>query len=385
MMFSLPYILLIIFLGICSLLSYSGKTDDNTRKDITYICIAVIIFFYGFRGFIHDDWINYYPAFQRCSWDNININLFNIQRGWNFEPGFTFLMCLCKGVIDSYNFFVFVCICINTALLVYFFRNRTKYLPFAFALYLVFGGHIMNANLMRNSISLLVFINALGYLRERRALPYFLMCLLALSFHISSVIFFPLYFFFHKKCNKWLYIILFIIGNLIFLLHIPVFMSIISIIIGGAGERLTYMIEAYSEGKMSELTTTISIGYLERLITGTLILCYYDRLVEIREENRVFINAFIGYFIMFFYLSEFQVISQRMSTLFIFAYWILWYDLPKCFSIGNNRRLFLAFLSVYCVLKVIGTTNFPTAEYDNILLGAKSYEERLFIHQKYEN
>ena len=332
MTYSFPYILLIVFLGICALLSYSDKTEENTKKNIAYICIAVIIFFYGFRGFIHDDWINYYPAFQKCSWDNININLFKIQRGWNFEPGFTFLMCLCKSIIDNYIFFVFICICINTSLLVYFF-----------------------------------------------------MCLLALSFHISSIIFFPLYFFFHKKCNKWLYIILFVLGNLIFLFHIPVFMSIISLIIGSTGERLRYMIEAYSEGKMSELTTTISIGYLERLITGTLILCYYNKLVAIREENKIFINSFIAYFIMFFYLSEFQVISQRMSTLFIFAYWILWYDLPKCFSIGNNRRLFIAFLSIYCILKIIGTTNFPTAEYDNILFGTKSYEERLFIHQKYEN
>ncbi len=86
---------------------------------------------------------------------------------------------------------------------------------------------------------------------------------------------------------------------------------------------------------------------------------------------------------MSFILSEFQVVSLRMAGLFIFSYWVLWGDLIKCFSIVNNRKLFMAFIGIYCSLKIIGSTNMITSEYDNILFGAKSYEERLYLHNRY--
>ena len=55
-------------------------------------------------------------------------------------------------------------------------------------------------------------------------------------------------------------------------------------------------IESYTSGNLDEMKT-LSIGYLERLFTGIMIFCYYDKLYELREENKVFINLF--YFIFF--------------------------------------------------------------------------------------
>ena len=72
-----------------------------------------------------------------------------------------------------------------------------------------------------------------------------------------------------------------------------------------------------------------------------------------------------------------------MSYLFMFAYWILWYDLVKCFAIESNRKLFLGFMFIYLSLKTVGLSNLITAEYDNVLFGIKTYEERLYIHNRY--
>ena len=128
---------------------------------------------------------------------------------------------------------------------------------------------------------------------------------------------------------------------------------------------------------------TLSIGYLERLFSGIIVFCYYDKLIEVREENKIFINAFIGYFLTALMLSEFSTISLRMSYLFMFSYWILWNDLIKCFFYENNRKLFLSFIGLYCVLKMIISTDMVTSKYDNVLFGIKSYEERLYIHNRY--
>lgn len=340
-----------------------------------------MVFFFGFRGYTCDDWIAYYPAFQSCSIEDINITLYyDSGAKWLFEPGFTVLMLLCKSIFNDFHFFTLICTCINTILLFRFLKKYTVSIPFGMMMYLCFGGYGMNTNMMRNSIAILIFINAIEYIEKRQIVRYFLMCTLALSFHISSFIYFPLYFFINRKCNKWIYASIFIICNIIFLLQIPVFVTAFSLFTNTDAGKLSLMVDSYTDSAEFQLLT---IGYLERLFSGILIFCYYDKLLSIRNENKIFINSFIAFIFMSFILSEFQVVSLRMAGLFIFSYWVLWGDLIKCFSIVNNRKLFMAFIGIYCSLKIIGSTNMITSEYDNILFGAKSYEERLYLHNRY--
>ena len=382
MIYSIPYVLLLLLYGFLAVYSYNNRDDEAVKHKIGVWCVIIFIFFFGLRGFIYDDWINYLPAFQLCDFSYINFNIFENNYNWTFEPGFTLLMCLCKAIVNDYQFLVFVTTVINTLLLYNFLRDRIDNIPVGFILFLSFGGLGMTTNLMRNSIAIMIFLNALIYLESRKPLQYFGLCLLSLSFHVSALAYFPLYFFFHYKCNKWIYLGLFIIGNVVFVLHIPVFLNIVSVLLGDSEGRIQTMVNVYTSGQFDEMKT-ISIGYLERLLTGGLVFCYYNKLIEIREENKTFINIFICYFLTTFMLSEFGTISLRMSYLFMFAYWILWYDLVKCFSIENNRKLFLGFMFVYLLLKTVGQTNLITADYDNVLFGIKTYEERLYIHNRY--
>ena len=126
----------------------------------------------------------------------------------------------------------------------------------------------------------------------------------------------------------------------------------------------------------------ISIGYIERLLTGTLAFLYLEKLKKIREDGNIFINSLLIYFVLFFFLSEFKVISMRFSNLFCYAYWIIWIDLIKCFSINNNRKLFVIFIGIYCILKIYGTTNYVIAKYDNLIFGTEPFHIKEYIFNK---
>lgn len=383
MIYTIPYLLLLLlFFGLA--LYYEQTEETDARNKISYGCFAVMLLFFGFRGFIFDDWQIYYSLFQDCSFENVWFNVYTYKNAhWTCEPGFTLLMATCKSLIDSYYFFNFVCTVIVTALLFNFFRQQKfDNFPFALILYLCFGGIIMSTNLMRNTIAIMVFINAIKYIDERKPIPFFLLCIVAISFHLSALMYLPTYFFLHRRINKWFFVGIFLMGNFIFLTHTSIFLKVMSVFIGTDSGRLSIMLEDYTSGTMDQ-ATGISIGYLERLFSSFLIFCYYDRLVEVRKNNAIFINSFILYFVLSFYFSEFKEASLRMSYLFIFAYWILWRDLVYCFSIENNRRLFAGFLFLYCMLKMVGHTDVVTSEYDNVLFGAKSYEERLYIHNRF--
>lgn len=381
MIYSLPYVLLVIVLGFIAIYSQSID-DEKTKRHLYVICFGILLFFFGFRGFICDDWQNYYPAFKECSLDDISFNIFDFSDSkWTFEPGFTFLMWLCKSLFANYFFFQFICCSIDLFLLFLFLRRRTDNIPFTLMLFVCLGGFIMMTNLLRNSIAILIFANSLAYIEKRKPIQYFAFCLMALSFHVSSLLFFPLYFFINLRCNKWIYLFIFFVGNIVFLGDIKIFVPISSFIIGDSSGRLQNMVNAYTSGSL-DASTGISLGYIERLITGVIVFCYYDKLCEVRKENKVFINLFILYFILFFYLSEFKEMSQRLANLFFFSYWILWGDLLRCFHFENNRKLFIGFISIYCIIRMVAMTDEPKYEYDNILFGAKSYQERVYLHTK---
>ena len=184
--------------------------------------------------------------------------------------------------------------------------------------------------------------------------------------------------FIHRKLNKWVYLTIFVVCIIIFVLHIPIFLKLINLT-GIGGVFIDKKIDAYTE-----LSTArgFGMGFIERLITGILVFCYYEKLYDARVENRIFINSLVAFFISIFLFSEFAEISKRIYILFIYAYWILWCDLIKCFYYERNKLLFSTFVGLYCIVKTATTLNAPIHEYDNLLFGIKSYQERKYIFQK---
>lgn len=377
MEFALPYLLLISLLGLLAYV-YESDIEDKWRHCINAVCVIVVVFFFGFRGFCFYDWNSYFPAFQ--SFNSAELSQLPIYK-WRFEPGFTLFMALCKGVCDNYHFFVFVCTCLNTWLLMRFFLRRVTNIPLAFTVCICMYGFMLMTDLMRNSISILIFINALPYLQQRRPLPYFSLILLAFTFHISAVIYLPFYFCLHRRWSKWVIVGVFLAGNAVYLLHIPVFLSIASIFLDIISPGLAWKVHEYTD-LMANEEFRLSIGYLERLLTGVLVMLYIDRLREVRRDGDLFINSILLYFAMFFFFSEFKTVSLRMSLLFAYAYWIIWIDLIRCFALQNNRRLFVAFLSIYCLFKIYGSTNNIICKYDNLLFGIEPYHLRVLTYDK---
>lgn len=358
-----------------AILLHQRKDDEEFCHKITVCGVLVFFLFFAFRGYIFTDWLTYYPEFEECSFDQ----LLNFELGDSREPGYLLLQLICKSIVDNYHFFVFVNTLISTILLLSFFRKYTSNIFLALIIYLVFDGFVISINLMRNSISIFIFLNSLEYLKNRNALRYFTMCLLSLSFHFSAILYFPLYFFFHIKLNKWIYLATFILCNAVFILHIPIFLKLFSLT-GLGGDFIEHKLEYYTEVGNG---LGFGLGYIERLAIGLLVFCYYDKLNAIREENKIFINALIAYFIAIFMFSEFTEISSRIRMLFVFSYWILWGDLIKCFAFERNRMLFVSFIGIYCIMKTIGTINQPVQEYDNLLFGdIKSFQERKYIFER---
>lgn len=373
---ALPYLLLVLAYGL--LYFYHQYTQSSIHRTyINIVCVLIFVFFFGFRGFINYDWVNYYPFFNSLTSDPLR-NIETIQ----MEPGFVLLASVSKLVYPSYQLFVFVCTIINITLLTLFFNKYTEKTPLAFLIFLCMNGFQMSTDLMRNSISILIIINTFNYIQERRPIPYMFWCLFAASFHSSSLFFIPLYFVLNRSYNRWVLIGIFVAANIVYILHIPIFREIVSLFIGLVSPTTAQWIDTYLN---FDATTgsVLSIGYIERLITGVLMFCYLGKLRNIRKDNDIFINSLFLFLCLFLFLSEFRTISMRVSTLFSYSYWIIWIDLLDCFRYRNNRFLFILFIVTYCLLKTYSNNKNKLSDYYNVLFEEKNYTERLLHFRQY--
>lgn len=376
MIYSIPYVLLILFLMVLSVL-YAQHREESVEygRRLEWVGLSIFFVFFAFRGFIFTDWVTYYVEFDKTTWDD----LLMWETGKEMrEPGFIVLMNVCKTIFDNYHFFIFVQTSIITWLFVSFLRKYSDNILCSLVVFLCFWGVVIVANLLRNAIALFIMINSFQYIHERKPLAYYTACMTALCFHYSALIFFPLYFFMHRHLNRWVYLAIFAACNVIFLLHIPVFLKLVSLL-GIGGDFLENKLEWYTDASKG---LGVGFGYLERLITGLLVFCYYDKLNRIRPENSIFINALVAYYVSIFTFSQFPEVANRIGMLFLASYWILWNDLLKCFEFRNNRYLFMSFIGLYCIFKTMTTINQPCNEYDNLLFGIKSYQERKYIFER---
>jgi len=360
------------------------RLSASLRQRMWIPCSFLLVLFFGLRGYVGDDWLGYVPVYDYVQPKDFHFNIFG-NHSFRYEPGFAILAYICRMIAGGggYLFFQFVVTVLQLALLIRFLRRNSDNLPFSLVIFLAMGGLIMLINTMRNTLALFIFLNGLHYISERRFWRYLAVCVVAMMFHMSSFLFIPLYLFLHRPINKWVFLGLFIVSYLIVLLRIPVLSLGIGVIADMIGGKLSFMVKAYLEdANMNRLSFALSIGSLERLATGITVFLFWDKLLAIRKENVLYINALLIFFVFYFAFSEVREVGRRLSELFIYSYWIIWPDLLKCMTGRIMRLAYIAFLFAYCSLKVIGTVGYPNTRYENILTGVTRYELRRQQHEE---
>ncbi len=378
MTYSFPYLLLLTFFAFAAVV-YDHMEDETLRKRINYAALAVFFVFFAFRGYVYTDWQNYESLLSRVEW-NFMFSLTDSESKEMVEPGFVALCMCCKTIHESYPLLVCVCTLINTALFLRFLRQRhIDNLPLAFMLFITFQGLTIMFNLLRNAISMFIFMNALQYIEKRKPLPYFALCTAALMFHMSSAVFFPLYFFLNRRLNRWVYLGIAVALMLFFLSKISLVGTALQLA-GIEGDK----VEAYTENLTSSRGISLT-DTLENVSLLALVMLYYDEIIAKHRGHAVIVNSLLMYFFMYYILAEFKIMSDRFAMLFSYSFWILWADFIHLLYLKNNRILLSSVIYLYCAFILVRTINTPAQEYDNLLFGAKSMQERqTILHRTYE-
>ena len=379
--YSVPYIIVILILFY---LAYkeSKSISDKKKNILINIASLLLIFFFGLRGFIQSDFQNYYPWFENLP----TLWSFNKLHGTfaeNYEPGFVLFTIICKSIFPNYFIWVFICALIDIILLRKIFKEYSCNVCLSFAIYFAIGAIIMEFNLMRNVKAILILILATKYIREHKVWKYLLCVLIAMSFHLISIIFIPLYFVLNKKWSKPLLIGIFIVCMAVLFLQIsflPTFLPSIAQILGGEYAILT---ESYMDSGALDTSYGISFGLIERVITFFLVFYYYGRWSDNTGNRYIYLNMVVIYFMCFSLLTEMSVLLERFAYFFALSYCIFYPNLFKVIHSSNIRIILTLFIFLVFSLKIAQQTQTVVCKYDNLLFGIESFEERLSTLQTF--
>jgi hypothetical protein len=357
---------------------FHNINKQQSTKWIRVLTIVGFLFFFGLRGFVYTDWYNYYPYFNGLP------KLWEIGSGtFQYEIGFELYSIFIKSIWNNYFFWIFISSLIDACLLHVFFKRYSKYYVLGIIIFVVFHGFIIEINLLRNIKAMLLFLLSLRYIKEQKIIPFLLLNILAISFHLSAIVYIPAYFLLHREYSKKILWAIFLIGNIVFLAQLEYIAPIFNFLGNMIGGKTALKTSLYLHDNFYSKPYGFSLGYFERIFTYIVVMACYNKLLKQNKTNIIFINAYVLYFFVFFFCSEMTVITQRVPLLFVFSYWILYSRLYELIALRKAKLVFLSLFTLYSILKLGGSNQDIFSKYDNIIFGIQKYEERKFIFQKY--
>ena len=188
------YTLLTILMCICA-----NRAQGNSKQSKLLGWLPLILFtlVFGLRYGVGVDYNNYVDIYEATAYYPSYDEILENER---FEPGFTLLIYLCHLFNAPVYILFSLAAFIQIFLLYKTFKNEGNILVYIYAT-LILTGFCMYSfmNIIRHEIAFCFFLYSLKYIQDNKLSKYWICCLLALAFHKSALILFPLYFIWIKR------------------------------------------------------------------------------------------------------------------------------------------------------------------------------------------
>lgn len=344
-------ILLLIF---TSLEIFWERFRNEYSKNLFYLLAILIGLIFMTRWFVGWDWYNYYAHFRGGEQD--------------FEKGYVFLVELTRKLTEDYQIFVAFNTLVDFILLFWVIPKYSKYPLTTLMLYLGVNGLSLEVDIMRNAKSILFFLVSLKFLEKREIILYMGLNIIGCFFHISSIIYIPLYFILPVTYKKRLILGIFILGNIYYFSEFNFFRTFFQYI---PFERLQGYLNFTESGR-----GVLNFFYLERIVIFLFALTTSE-IIDRKKikiygiiQNSIYLSVYI-----FLYLRELPVISLRFFLLFSYGYWLVF----PLFLDGAELRLKKNIYFKIAVFLIAGsiatfrTYNFLTFQGNQIVYPYENY------------
>lgn len=343
-------ILLALFILVFTEVFIPNGLDKPKSSEGLYFCLALFLFmFLGFRyetGYDYDSYKNFY--------NGIRLNSLGSIFSTRYEPGFMTCIYLCKTILKvSYQEFL-IFISILSFLPKYRFIKKYSIYPFL-ALLMYYPGIYLGQDFgqLRQGIAVGFCFLSIQYIYEKAFIKYLLMIILAMSFHYSAILFFPIYF-----VTRYDYSGKFIISSLICAIVIS-FVKIDTIIIKVFLLLAPSNISEYFMILVNEQSKKIifDFGFIIRIATITLYMINRDKIKEYDKFYEIIFNIYFIGTILYCLFYSIPVLSSRGLYYYKFLDIIILTIITKFIKQDYLKILYILVLLLYCAYRLYKIIN----------------------------
>ena len=316
-----------IFIFCVIMLIFNNMLKEQKHKRIFEIITLVVLCIisgtrYYLGGTDYDVYKNMFEVLPNIfNFDFSNVH--EIYGTFGAEKGYLFFNSIVKTL--GFNFFGFTLIhsiifytCMYIGLKRY--TNNFNLLIIVFLYKMFFYDTFVS---LRQTMTIAIFFVSLRFIENKKIIPYFLCCLLAVTFHNGALILFLVYFINKFKLTKKKLVILnciFIPTLLVSMLNIPILSSfewIINIFSSETAiEKATGLVNSSSTSGIGFLHT------LEYLAIMFLVIINYSKIIK-QDKNAEFIIKLFVILLPLFTLFRGYEILTREKDYFLFTYAII--------------------------------------------------------------
>lgn len=191
---------LVVFLFLLFLFYWYDVVGNKKYLDVGYWSVCcVLIILAGIRYRVGGDTLSYYDNYS--SFPTLKEFFFTDFSLYPYEPLFYFIAACAKYIHSDFCIFQCIHACIVNVII---FRIIAKYVKYRFAaviLYYLLMYFYFNMEILRESLSVCVFLLAIKFLFNRNFVCYYLIVTMALWIHTSAffLYFLPVLYFFIRK------------------------------------------------------------------------------------------------------------------------------------------------------------------------------------------
>ena len=322
----------------------NGSFKSNQRK-ILYISLFFLFWILSFiRWETGTDWDSYYDFFR----NNYTIEEFENRL---FEPFFTYIAYIIKGVTEEYWVFLLICSLIIYTLVAPTIRKYSA-LPFVSLLlyYLLRKADIF---FTRESMALAFCLFSIRYIEKRKLIPFLITILIGVQFHKSVVVFFPAYFIYSFRLStKQVFVIvgIFFVISLAAINVLKDYLLSISYLLGDVFEDKagTYMDRG---DEMFGYGVSLQRSLIQGVINNGFFLLLFA--YTLRKRNTQFIKGLFNLYafsiVLLFVTLPLSLTLSRVYNSYNLVSIILIGHTFSCFGKKNVSFYYLLFFAYICV------------------------------------
>lgn len=328
----LSFVVIILSIYFSSELS-TGGIDQNRKRYIIIISFFLIIFS-GLRSWevgLNSDTARYNYVFETVkitSWNDIIQNVIQFNGKDPFYYLFQKSFQVFSGSYQLYLLLVAILIFSSFAGFIYKNTTQIRHAAIAFIFYIGYFYGFYSLTGIRQVLATAFLIWSFEYIKSRKLIPFLLLNLIAALFHLSALVFLPMYFIANIRRHKLL-ISLAVLGFPI-VFYFKNQLAVFFVSFFGVDERFGAYTEQYEMGGSLVLTILF-------VLLGVISLIYIKGIVNINPNAGRFYNMYA--LSLFFYpLQWVNPSAGRISMYFALSLLIL---IPFILdAIGGNNKQF---------------------------------------------